>query len=46
MPPSQDPVVDPGIAPTPTPEPTPTQYVDLPVPDATMPPWLENPTEG
>ena len=46
VPPSQDPVVDPGIAPTPTPEPTPTQYVDLPVPDATMPPWLENPTEG
>ena len=46
VPPSQDPVVDPGTAPTPTPEPTPTQYVDLPVPDATMPPWLENPTEG
>lgn len=46
VPPSQDPVVDPGTDPTPTPEPTPTQYVDLPVPDATMPPWLENPTEG
>ena len=46
VPPSQDPVVDPGTDPTPTPEPTPTQYVDLPVPDSTMPPWLENPTEG
>ena len=36
----------PTQTPEPTPEPTPTQYVDLPVPDSTMPPWLENPTEG